>query len=103
MSFSLNTTSISNHATIHTDNCPTIFSPASISGNASLELKALLGDIKNGIYSRRPEKFISPIFSESIRERLVVREMGINQNSDEESRTEARMVFELDGVTEAGY
>ena len=58
-----------------------LYSPASISGNASLELKALLGDIKNGIYSRRPEKFSSPIFSESIQERLVVTEMGINQKS----------------------
>ena len=104
MSLSLDTTSTSTSAIVRsTSSHPSTFNPANISGNAPLELKALLGDAKNGVYSRRPQKFSSPIFGESIQERLVVSEMSINQNSDEEKRTEARMVFELDGVTEGLY
>jgi len=98
---SLDTTSTSTSA--HTRGHPTTFNPANINGNAPTELKALLGDTKNGVYSRRPQKFSSPIFGEGIQERLVVTEMGTNQNSDEEKRAEARMVFELDCVTEGGY
>jgi len=92
-------TPVSARATSH----PTTFNPVKIKGNAPIELKALLGDTKNGVYSRRPQKFSSPIFGEGIQERLVVTEMATNQNSDEEKRMEARMVFELDGVTEGGY
>jgi len=103
MSLSLDTTSTSTSAIVRTRSHPTNFNPENISGNAPTELKALLGDTKNGVYSRRPQKFSSPIFGESIQERLVVTEMATNQNPDEEKRTEARMVFELDGVTEGGY
>jgi len=72
------------------------FDISQISGNASDQIKAVLGDLANGPISRRPEGVNTPIFGESIQKRLKVTEISINKNREEPSRTEGRMVIEVD-------
>ncbi|KAF8871375.1 HotDog domain-containing protein [Gymnopilus junonius] len=62
-----------------------------IAGNASDDIKRFLGIILTS-----PRKERSPAFAESIQRRLKVTEVSINKKAEEERKTEARVVLELE-------
>ena len=68
-------------------------------GNASDDLKRLIGDPGSFFASRRPGSVEGPIFAESIQKRLKCTEISINRKAEEERKLEARYVVETE-VTE---
>jgi len=72
------------------------FDVAHIAGNASDEIKQTVGNPRNFFVHRRPHKITSPMFGESIQKQLKVTEISIKKKEEEESKLEARMVFEID-------
>jgi len=62
-----------------------------ITGNASDDIKRFLDSVLTN-----PRKERSPTFAESIQRRLQVTEVSINKKAEEERKTEARVVLELE-------
>jgi len=66
-----------------------------IAGNASDDIKRLVGHD----FFQKHKGVRSPVFGESIQERMKVVEISLNRKAEEEKKLEARVVVELD-VTE---
>ncbi|KDR84348.1 hypothetical protein GALMADRAFT_220121 [Galerina marginata CBS 339.88] len=71
-----------------------IFDITRIAGNAPDEIKQTIGDPSAFLANRRP--FETPIFGQSIQGRLKVTEISINNKAEEERKTEARVVMEVE-------
>ena len=82
-----------------TDTADDAFDISHIAGNASDDLKRLIGDPGSFFASRRPGSVEGPIFAESIQKRLKCTEISINRKAEEERKLEARYVVETE-VTE---
>lgn len=67
-----------------------------IAGNGSDELKQLLGDIGEFFHTRRAAGMSTSGFGEAIQRRLRVTEISINKKAEEERKTEARVVMEIE-------
>lgn len=79
-----------------TDTSDDAFDISHIAGNASDDLKRLIGDPGSFFSSRRPESVEGPIFAESIQRRLRCTEISINKKAEEERKLEARYVVETE-------
>lgn len=73
------------------------FDTSNISGNASEEIKRLLGDIPTifGTYFK-PEGQSYNGFGKIIKDRMVVTELSILQKAEEPNKLEGRAVLEID-------
>lgn len=72
------------------------FDVSLVKGNASDDIKRMIGD-PGGFFLRfRQQPESSPMFGEAICKRLVVTEISINAKAEEERKLEARLVLETD-------
>ena len=72
-----------------------------ISGNASDDIKRILGNPGRFYRHSQPEN-TPPMFGDSILTRMVVTEISINNKAEEPRKVEGRVVLELD-VAEGMY
>lgn len=79
-----------------------LFDISQIAGNASDDIKRIIGNPSDFFQNHHVKDFRSPIFGESIQKRMKVVEISLNRKAEEEKKLEARLVVELD-VTEGQY
>lgn len=72
------------------------FDVSLIKGNASDDIKRMIGDPGSFFLRYRQQPESSPLFGEAICKRLVVTEISINAKTEEERKLEARFVLETD-------
>lgn len=73
-----------------------MFDISQIVGNASNDIKRLIGDPGGFLANRQPNPGQGPIFGESIQKRLRCTEISINKKAEEERKMEARYVIETE-------
>ncbi|KAF8180203.1 HotDog domain-containing protein [Pholiota molesta] len=73
------------------------FDTTHIAGNASDDIKQLLGN-PGAFLTNRPTSHHGPIFAEDIQRRLKVTEISIQRKAEEERKMEARYVVEVEVV-----
>ncbi|TFK44002.1 hypothetical protein BDQ12DRAFT_731952 [Crucibulum laeve] len=69
-----------------------------IAGNASGDIKHILGNPGAFFANRTGEEFSSPLFGESIQNRLVVTEISVDKKEAEPKKLEGKVVLEIDVV-----
>lgn len=72
------------------------FDVSLVKGNASDDIKRMIGDPGSFFLRYRQQPENSPLFGEAICKRLVVTEISINAKVEEERKLEARLVLETD-------
>ncbi|KAF9480158.1 hypothetical protein BDN70DRAFT_877903 [Pholiota conissans] len=72
-----------------------VFDISHIAGNASDEIKQIVGDPGGFLTGRRNPQHNGPIFGEEIQRRLKVTEISIQKKAEEERKLEARYVVEI--------
>lgn len=76
-----------------------LFDISQITGNASDDIKRIIGNPGGFFQNHHVENFSSSIFGESILKRMKIVEISLIRKAEEEKKVEARVVVELD-VTE---